>query len=116
MSFYHVNKPEIDCPADMDPTDQAIYDKGKENLDMFIEKGYLVRDDVPRMYIYGQRMGEHRQHGIVCLSSIDDYEKDIIKKHELTTSKKELDRTNLCDTTGANAGPVFLSFRATEEI
>jgi uncharacterized protein (DUF1015 family) len=54
--------------------------------------------------------------GIMCCSSIDDYENNLIKKHEYTTKKKEEDRTRLTDTQHANIGPVFLTFRDGEEI
>ncbi len=76
----------------------------------FIEKGYLVEDKEERIYIYGQKMGDHQQYGILAMSSVEDYEKGAIKRHELTLPKKELDRTNLCDVQGANIEPVFLAF------
>lgn len=44
-------------------------------------------------------------------ASTDDYEKGLIKKHELTTYKKENDRTKLTDIQSANIGPVFLTFK-----
>lgn len=110
MSFYHVNKPEMDLPDDIQDK-SLIYTKGRENLLKFIQEGYLVEDTEERIYIYGQRMGTHQQYGILALSSIDDYEHNIIKKHELTLPDKELDRTNLCDVQSSNAEPVFLAFR-----
>ncbi len=61
-------------------------------------------------------MGDHEQYGIVALSSVADYEAGKIKRHELTLPEKELDRTDLCDIQGANAGPVFLAFESNDEI
>ena len=95
MSFLHVNKPEIDLPPSTDPYDDSVYNKGRENLLKFIEKGYLVEDSEETMYIYRQVMGSHTQQGIVALASIEDYEKNKIKRHEYTLPKKELDRTKL---------------------
>ena len=89
MSFYHVNKPEIDLPEGTNPYDDCVYEKGRENLEHFVEKGYLVRDEQPNLYVYGQTMGAHSQFGVVCLSSIADYENNLIKRHEKTIPKKE---------------------------
>jgi uncharacterized protein (DUF1015 family) len=97
MSFYHVCKPEIDLPHDLDPYDDKVYEKGFSNLVDFCTKGFLVEDDVERMYIYQQTLGEHTQQGILGLASIDDYENNLIKKHELTLPKKEQDRTKLVE-------------------
>jgi uncharacterized protein (DUF1015 family) len=68
------------------------------------------------MYIYSQKMGAHEQFGILALSSVDDYENGLIKKHELTLPKKEMDRTNIVDVQGASAEPVFLAFRENETL
>ena len=95
MSFLHVNKPEIDLPPSTDPYDDSVYNKGRENLLKFIEKGYLVEDSEETMYIYRQVMGSHTQQGIVALASIEDYENNKIKRHEYTLPKKEMDRTKL---------------------
>ena len=68
------------------------------------------------MYLYGQRLGMHIQFGIMCNSSVEDYENNLIKKHEHTMPKKVYDRTTLCDVQGANAGPVLLAFKGGEDI
>lgn len=111
MSFYRVNKPEIDIADDVSQYDPSVYLKGRENLHEFVAKGYLNKDDESRMYLYGQRFGMHVQFGIFCCTSIDDYENKIIKKHENVLPKKVEDRTTFCDTQGANAGPVLLTFK-----
>ena len=89
---------------------------GKDNLEKFKELGYLKQDSESRMYIYMQRMGERRQYGIVAQASTDDYEQGLIKRHELTTYKKEADRTKLTDIQSANIGPVFLTFKGGDNI
>jgi len=93
MYYFHINKPGIDCPdgAKMD----EIAQKGKENLETFIKKGYLQRDDEERIYIYSQQMDDHVQYGIMALASIEDYDNNNIKKHEHTLPEVELERTNL---------------------
>mmetsp|Transcript_34140 Transcript_34140/g.25212 ORF Transcript_34140/g.25212 Transcript_34140/m.25212 type:complete len:163 (-) Transcript_34140:824-1312(-) len=116
MSFLHVNKPEIDLPGDTNPYAPEVYEMGKKNLEMFRDKGFLKHDTEARMYIYMQKMGGRSQFGIVAGASVQDYEDNLIKKHEYTTYKKEKDRTDLTDIQNANIGPVFLTFRQGEDI
>ena len=97
MSFLHVNKPEIDLDPETDPYADEVYQQGRQNLLHFIKEGYLQQDDQETMYIYRQVMNDHVQQGIVALASIQDYESNKIKRHELTLPKKENDRTKLTE-------------------
>ena len=97
MSFLHVNKPEIDLDPETDPYADEVYQQGRQNLLQFISDGYLQQDDEETMYIYRQVMNGHVQQGIVALASIQDYESNKIKRHELTLPKKENDRTKLTE-------------------
>jgi len=115
-SFLHVVRSEIDLPNDVNPYDEAVYKKAKENLDNLIAQNVLQKDSEPSLYLYQQQMGDHKQIGLVACASIDDYEKDIIKKHELTRADKEKDRINHVDTLNANTGPVFLTYPAVDTI
>lgn len=111
ICFHYVNKPEIDLPEDIDPYSDKVYQKGKENLDKFISKGWLEQEKVPIMYVYAQKLLNNLQYGIVLESSVAEYENNIIKKHELTRKKKEEDRTKLTEIQNANSGPVFLAYK-----
>ncbi len=115
-SFLHIGKPEVDLPKDVDLYDERVYQKARENFQSFIKKGWLVQDTKDCYYIYRQQMGEHVQIGIVAGASVDDYENDIIKKHELTRKDKEDDRTKHVYTTKSQSGPVFLTYRADAKI
>ncbi|MFO7895682.1 MAG: DUF1015 domain-containing protein, partial [Candidatus Cloacimonadales bacterium] len=115
-SFLHVVKPEVDLPEDIDLYSEAVYQKGRENLYGMIERGVLVQDEKPALYIYQQIMGDVNQIGLVAGTSIEDYENDIIKKHEHTRANKEADRIKHVDTLNANTGPVFLTYPAREDI
>jgi uncharacterized protein (DUF1015 family) len=116
LSFLHISKPEIDFEPDHPLYDDSVYKKGAENLRKFIEKGYLLKDEKPSLYIYRQVMGDHAQNGIVCLSSVKEYEEGKIKIHEYTRKDKEDDRTRHVIEQRANAEPVFLTYRAKSEI
>lgn len=111
-SFLHVGRPEIDLPEGIDEHDDQVYATGVANLKKFIAEGTLVHDDKPCLYVYQQKMGDHVQAGLVCLCSVKEYEKDLIKKHEYTRKDKEDDRTRHVTEQNANAEPVFLTYRA----
>lgn len=115
-SFLHITKSEIDLPPAVDTHSQQVYETAKENLENFKQQGILFREQKPCYYIYQLIMNGRAQTGLVCASSVDDYEKDIIKKHEFTRPEKEQDRINHIKTTGAQTGNVFLAYRNEAEI
>ena len=110
-SFLHITKSEIDLPDNTDSHSQEVYDKAKDNLDAFISRTILFRESKPCYYIYQLIMNGKSQTGLVCGSSVNDYENDLIKKHEFTRPEKEQDRINHIKTTGAQTGNVFLAYR-----
>jgi uncharacterized protein (DUF1015 family) len=116
LSFLHVVKPEIDLDPDIDLYSDAVYAKGAENLQRLKDEGVLIREAAPALYLYRQIMGDHVQTGLVTGASIDEYEADLIKKHEHTRPKKEDDRTRHVEALDANTGPVFLTYKARPEI
>lgn len=110
-SFLHITKSEIDLPEDIDVHSKKVYEKAKENLDAFLSRNIVFRESKPCYYIYQLVMNGKSQTGLVCGSSVDDYENDLIKKHEFTRPEKEQDRINHIKTTGAQTGNVFLAYR-----
>jgi uncharacterized protein (DUF1015 family) len=110
-SFLHITKSEIDLPDSVDVHDPAVYDQAKENLAAFIQRDIVFRESKECYYIYQLIMDGRSQTGLVCVSSVDDYENDIIKKHEFTRPEKEQDRINHIKTSGAQTGNVFLAYR-----
>jgi uncharacterized protein (DUF1015 family) len=110
-SLLHVDRAEIDLPANTDPHSDAVYAKARENFLALQRDGALVRETGPCLYVYQQQMGGHCQRGLVAVCHVDDYDAGLIKKHEKTRKDKEDDRTRLIDTLGANTGPVFLTYR-----
>ncbi len=110
-SLLHVDRAEIDLPADTDPHADAVYAKAHENFLRLQRDGSLGREAGPSLYVYQQQMGSHRQRGLVAVCHVEDYDADLIKKHEKTRPDKEDDRTRLIDTISANTGPVFLTYR-----
>jgi uncharacterized protein (DUF1015 family) len=116
LSFLHVTRSEIDLPPETNPYAARVYEKARENLAALREQAPLVIDETPALYLYRLRMGAHEQTGIAGCFSIDEYEADIIKKHERTRRDKEDDRTRHIVELRAQTGVVFLTYRAAEGI
>lgn len=116
QSFLHVTKSEIDLPDTTDIHSPAVYEKAKTNLQQLINDGVLSQEEKSCYYIYQLIMEGRSQTGLVCISSIEDYFNDVIKKHEFTRPEKEQDRINHIKTTRAQTGNVFLAYRDVKEI
>jgi uncharacterized protein (DUF1015 family) len=115
-SFLHINKPEIDLDSKTEAYDRRVYQKGRENLDQFIEQGVLQLDEEANYYVYKQIMGTHEQVGLVAVASVDAYEKNLIKKHEFTRPDKEDDRVRHMESLSAQVGPVFLTYKSVDAV
>ncbi len=116
LSFLSVTKSEAQLADEIDVHSQIIYDKAKENLLKYQEDRSLVVDSKPCFYIYRQKMNAHEQIGIVGASSVEEYRKNIIKKHELTRPDKEDDRVNHIKTLAAQTGAVFLAYKKSLQV
>lgn len=110
-SFLHVTKAEIDLPNGTDIHSQAVYDQAKQNLEAMIRKDVLFQESKSCYYIYELVMNGRSQTGLVALSSVADYNNDLIKKHEFTRPEKEKDRIDHMRTIRAQTGNVFLAYR-----
>jgi uncharacterized protein (DUF1015 family) len=115
-SFLHITRSEIDLPESIDVHGQEVYEKAKENLAAFISRNILFIESKPCYYIYELTMNGRKQTGLVCGSSVDDYENGLIKKHEFTRPEKELDRITHIKTTGAQTGNVFIAYKNVSEV
>src|SRR5256714_9476697 len=111
LSFLHVSRAEIDLPAGADPYSDAVYERAAKNFDGLKQTALEIERE-PSVYFYRLRMGSHEQTGIAACYSIDEYDRNVIKKHERTRRDKEDDRTRHMIALGAQTGPVFLTYRA----
>ena len=116
VSFLHVCRPEIDLPEKTDLYADEVYAKGRENLDRFYADGTLRDDPTPRLFVYRQTWRGKTQDGLVVCCSVDDYDADVIKKHEKTRKDKENDRVRHVLTQSAHSEPVFLTYRAVDAV
>lgn len=115
-SFLHVIRAEIDLPDTVGDYDTQVYDRARQNFDALIKNGDLTQDPQPYLYLYEQEWQGHRQIGIMALISTDDYEQDIIKKHEHTRPAKEQDRINHMTRTHLHSEPILTSYKQVPQI
>lgn len=116
LSFLRVNKPEVDFLQGQEPDKDWIAQRGKENLDRLVETKVMIRDSQPCFYIYRLTWKGKSQTGLVCLCSVEEYNKGLIKKHEHTRPDKVNDRASHMTTLKAQVGPVFSILRANPEV
>lgn len=116
LSFLHVLRPEIDLPGGTDLYSEQVYEKAQENFKALISEEQLIQEETPSFYVYRLESEGRRQIGIAGCSSVDDYYRGIIKKHEVTRKAKEDDRLKHMLSLSAHAGPVLLTFRKTDEL
>ena len=115
LSFLRVSRAELELPAGSDPYADAVYQRAADNF-ATLRKSALTVEDEASVYCYRLHMGSHIQTGLAACFSIGEYDRDIIKKHERTRRDKEDDRTKHMIALGAQTGPVFLTYRAADEI
>ncbi|MEX0994324.1 MAG: DUF1015 domain-containing protein [Balneolaceae bacterium] len=115
-SFLHVIRPEIDLPEGTAFNADEVYEKGAENLKSLLDSPHMKQDEKRSIYIYQLETSDRTQTGIFACVSVEDYDNDIILKHELTRPDKEDDRTRHILTQSAHAEPVMLTFKDTAKI
>lgn len=114
-TFLRVTRPDGGFPAGSSPSPAEVLDAAKRNLDDMCFAGSLMEDESPSVYIYRLSSGGRSQTGVVACCSVDEYESDIVKRHEKTRPDKVADRTDHMLAVGAQTGLVFLAFKGTDE-
>jgi uncharacterized protein (DUF1015 family) len=111
LSFLKIERSEINLPDAIDPPDPRVYQSACDALQAMVREGVMIQDETPCFYLYRQQADSHVQTGIVACFESEDYRSGRIKRHELTRSDKETDRTRHIDRLNAQTGPVFLAYR-----
>lgn len=115
-SFLAVDRAETQFGEEVDTYADCVYEKADHMLREKIQEGKFVQDPTPCFYLYELTMDGHSQTGVVGCASIDDYRNNVIKKHENTRADKEEDRIRHVDTCSMQTGPIFLAYRAKEDL
>lgn len=116
LSFLNIDRPETMFPPEQDMYAPEVYEAGSKRFWKMVEDGYFVKEEMPVYYLYELTMDGRSQTGLVACASVDDYQNQVIKKHENTREEKELDRIRHVEACRAQTGPIFLTYRAQEEI
>ncbi len=116
LSFLRVSRPEIECPPGTYIYSDEVYARADDNFDRLRRAAPLVVEEAPSLYVYRLHMGAHVQTGVAACYSVDEYSRDLIKKHEKTRPDKEDDRTRHILALRAQTGPVFLTYRASADV
>ena len=116
LSFLHVTRSEIDLPESTDPHSDEVYALARTNLESLRRAAPLEVEAEPALYLYRLKMGDHVQTGVAGTWSVDEYENDLIKKHEKTRRDKEDDRTHHMCALRAQTGKVFLTYKASVKV
>lgn len=115
-TFLRIDRPETQFAEDYDMYAPEVYEKAREMLDQMIEDGLFIQEEKEAYYVYELVMDGRSQIGIGACASVDDYDTQVIKKHENTRADKEADRIRHVDVCSAQTGPIFLAYRRREEI
>jgi uncharacterized protein (DUF1015 family) len=115
MSFLHITRPEVDLPVGSDAHGPEAHAKARENLDAFVDQGWMVQDESPCFYLYKQTWRGRTQTGLMASCSVAEYDEGLIKRHELTRPDKEQDRVDNISALDAQSGLVFLAYRDDSE-
>ncbi len=114
LSFLNIDRAETQFDSSVDTYADEVYQKAHDMLWDQIREGTFVQEDKPVYYIYELTMDGRVQTGIVACASVDDYQHQVIKKHENTRADKELDRIRHVTACEAQTGPIFLAYRAND--
>lgn len=116
LSFLNIDRAETQFDSSVDTYADEVYQKAHDLLWDMIQKGTFVCENKPVYYIYELTMDGRVQTGIVACASVDDYQNQVIKKHENTRADKELDRVRHVEACEAQTGPIFLAYRANDTL
>lgn len=112
-SFLNIDRTDVRFESEYA---DEVYEAAKEGLADFLDKGWLIKEDEPALYVYRLMQGDRLQYGLVSTISVDDYVNGHIKRHEFTRPDKEKDRIQHNDVSDANTSPIFLTMRDNETL
>ncbi len=113
-SFLKIDRAETQFPDSVDTYDPQVYERAKKTLNDMIRSGCFIQDRWKSYYLYELTMDGRSQTGIVGCASVDDYDSEVIRKHENTREEKEIDRIRHVDICDAQTGPIFLTYHRDE--
>lgn len=116
FTFIRIIHPEFDKSVKTAPNSKERFELVRKKYHEFIKDGILFEDEKPSIYIYRQTTPTNEFIGVIGGASVDEYNKNLIKKHEATLTSRESMFTNYLDIVGYNAEPVLLSYPHNEDL
>ena len=99
-----------------DSPENNVYTRAARTVDEWIAEKILVSDPAPAIYIYAQEFevpGTHARRervGFIALTRVEDYDAQVVFRHERTLSAPKADRIELLRRTRAQTGQLFLLY------
>jgi uncharacterized protein (DUF1015 family) len=108
LSFLHILRPGFKYHLNLKGVERfaLVRNMYKE----FKENNFFKQDSKPMYYLHQKTYKNDTFCGIIATSSIADYKKGVIKKHEDTLREREALFGKYLETTGFNAEPVLLTY------
>ena len=106
LAFIGIDRPETFFAEGTSPYDAKVYQKAHDELQQRELAYYPLQ--LAQYYLYQLKTNTHQQTGIIAGFTAEDYQHNLIKKHELTRKEKEDDRVRHIEKLGAQTGPIFL--------
>jgi len=108
FSFLHILKPGFKFKKHVvgEERFKMVHNRYRE----FLENGILKKEEKSKFYLHQKTFENITFWGFIALSSLEDYENNIIKKHEKTLKDREKLFGHYLDITGFNAEPVLITY------
>ncbi|MDY8138252.1 DUF1015 domain-containing protein [Aquimarina sp. 2201CG5-10] len=114
-SFLHIINPGYKYQKEI--SGEERYKLVRNRYLEFKEDNIFMQEDTPCYYVYKIVNREQESFsGIIAAASAEDYENDIIKKHEDTIQDRETTFKEYLKTVGFNAEPVLLTYPDNQNI
>ncbi|MBQ9742212.1 MAG: DUF1015 domain-containing protein [Ruminococcus sp.] len=87
------------------------YATAKDILKLWEDKGVLIREEAPALYIYEEEFTAYGKRnsikGLICRLKVEEFSKGVVLPHEFTLSKAKEDRLNLMKATNCNFSQIY---------
>jgi uncharacterized protein (DUF1015 family) len=99
-----------------DSPENNVYTRAAQTVDQWIAEKILLADPAPGIYVYSQGFevpGTHTRReriGFIALTRVEDYDAQVVFRHERTLSGPKADRIELLRRTRAQTGQLFLLY------
>ena len=90
--------------------------ESREHFKEMKDNDVIKKDDELNFYIYQIELGNHTQLGFLCLASICDFKKNLIKPHEKIYENRKIERADQMMNINTQIGPIYVSYPSEKNI